>query len=364
MNINFYMPTKVLMGKNIVVDSSELLKQYGNKALIVTGRHSSKANGSLEDVKKSLELSNIDYIVFDEIEENPSLETIEQGALLGKENDVNFVIGIGGGSPLDASKAIAVMIKNPDLTKDTVLTNKALEAIDLIAVPTTAGTGSETTQYSIVTVHKEKTKKNLGQSVFPKLALLDASYMNNMNSETTINTAIDALSHLVEGYLNVNANFFTDALVEKALKVWGECIDSLLNKSFNFEVREKFMIASTIAGMVIAQTGTSLPHGMGYSLTYFKGLPHGIANGCLYREYLKVFKDKEKVNNIWKYLGLSSFEELDNILEKLTKVDIEISDEEIKEYTEGMWNNKAKLKNHTEEITYEEIYNIYKNSLS
>ena len=327
-------------------------------------KYRGSSNQRVIDVKKSLELSNIDYIVFDEIEENPSLETIEQGALLGKENDVNFVIGIGGGSPLDASKAIAVMIKNPDLTKDTVLTNKALEAIDVIAVPTTAGTGSETTQYSIVTVHKEKTKKNLGQSVFPKLALLDASYMNNMNSETTINTAIDALSHLVEGYLNVNANFFTDALVEKALKVWGECIDSLLNKSFNFEVREKFMIASTIAGMVIAQTGTSLPHGMGYSLTYFKGLPHGIANGCLYREYLKVFKDKEKVNNIWKYLGLSSFEELDNILEKLTKVDIEISDEEIKEYTEGMWNNKAKLKNHTEEITYEEIYNIYKNSLS
>lgn len=363
MNINFYMPTKVLMGKNIVTNSADLLKQYGNKALIVTGKHSSKVNGSLEDVKEALRLAEINYEVFDKIEENPSLETIECGAMLGKESNVNFVIGIGGGSPLDASKAIAVMIKNPSLTKDNVLTTDKLEALDVIAVPTTAGTGSETTQYSIVTVHKEKTKKNLGQSVFPKLALLDASYMNNMDTNTTINTAIDAFSHLVEGYLNINSNFFTDSLAEKALKVWGECIDALVKGEFTFEIREKLMISSTIAGMVIAQTGTSLPHGMGYNLTYFKGVSHGIANGCLYKEYLKVFKDREKVNNIWRLLGLESYNELEKILENLTKVDIEITEAEIKQYTDGMWNNKAKLKNHTEEITYDEIYNIYKNSL-
>lgn len=363
MNINFYMPTKVLMGKNIVTNSADLLKQYGNKALIVTGKHSSKANGSLEDVKEALRLAEINYEVFDKIEENPSLETIEFGAILGKEANVNFVIGIGGGSPLDASKAIAIMIKNPKLTKETVLTSDKLEALDVIAVPTTAGTGSETTQYSIVTVHKEKTKKNLGQSVFPKLALLDASYMNNMSTNTTINTAIDAFSHLVEGYLNINSNFLTDSIAEKALKVWGECIDALVKEEFTFEIREKLMVSSTIAGMVIAQTGTSLPHGMGYSLTYFKGVPHGIANGCLYKEYLKVFKNREKVNNIWRVLGLESYAELEKLLEKLTKVNIEITEDEIKEYTDGMWNNKAKLKNHTEEITYDEIYNIYKNSL-
>lgn len=362
MNINFYMPTKVLMGKGIVINSANVLKEYGKKALIVTGKHSSKANGSLEDVKEALRLAEIKYEIFDKIEENPSLETIECGAALGKESNVDFVIGIGGGSPLDASKAIAVMIKNPNLNKDTILTSNKLEALDVVAVPTTAGTGSETTQYSIVTVHKKKTKMNLGQSVFPKLALLDANYMNNMSSNTTISTAIDAFSHLVEGYLNINSNFLTDSLVEKALKIWGECIEALVKEEFTFKIREKLMISSTIAGMVIAQTGTSLPHGMGYSLTYFKDVPHGLANGCLYREYLKVFKKREKVNNIWKSLGLKSYDELEKLLEKLTKVNIDITDSEIKEYTDSMWNNKAKLKNHTEEITYEEIYNIYKKS--
>lgn len=362
MNINFYMPTKVLMGKDIVINSSEMLKEYGKRALIVTGKHSAKANGSLNDVIEALSLAKIEYVIFDKIEENPSLETIEIGALKGKESNVDFVIGIGGGSPLDASKAIAIMIKNPHLTKENILTNEKLEAIDVIAVPTTAGTGSETTQYSIVTVHKEKTKKNLGQSIFPKLALLDATYMSNMPVKTTINTSVDAFSHLVEGYLNVNSNFLTDSLVEKALSIWGECIEALLNEEFSFEVREKLMIASTIAGMVIAQTGTSLPHGMGYSLTYFKGIPHGLANGCLYKEYLRVFKNREKVNNIWISLGLDSYEQLEDILGKLTKVDLCLTKDELKEYTDGIWNNKAKLKNHTEDISYEEIYNIYKRS--
>ena len=101
------------------------------------------------------------------------------------------------------------------------------------------------------------------------------------------------------------------------------------------------MMASTIAGMVIAQTGTSLPHGMGYALSYFKGLPHGLANGCLYREYLNIFKDREKVNNIWKCLGLQSYEELIEVLDKLTVVEIDVTKEEIASYTEGMISNKA-----------------------
>lgn len=361
--MRFYMPTKIIMDKNVVVKNSNLLNQYGKKAFIVTGKNSAKKSGALDDVIKALTIENIEYEIFDEVEENPSLETIESAANIGRDKSVEFVIGIGGGSPIDASKAIAIMLKNPDITKDTILTDRKLQALDLIAIPTTSGTGTEITQYSIVTVHKEKTKKNLGQSVFPKIAFLDARYTETMGLYTTVNTAVDALSHIVEGYLNVNANIITDGIAEKALKIWGECIDSLLKREFSFEVREKLMIASTMAGMIIAHTGTSLPHGMGYSLTYFKGIPHGLANGCLYKEYLNVFKNRDKINIIVNSLGLKSYDEFEEILGKLTKVNIEISEKEIKEYTDSIWNNKGKLKNHPEEITYEELYNIYFNSL-
>ena len=197
-----------------------------------------------------------------------------------------------------------------------------------------------------------------------RLALLDGKYTEFLNRETTINTAVDAFSHLVESYLNINANLITDGIIEKSFALWGQCIDSLISGKISLEDRDNLMVVSTMAGMVIAQTGTSLPHGMGYPLTYFKNIPHGLANGCLYREYLGIFKNREKVDNIWRLLGLGSHKELIEVLEKFTKVSIKLTEDEIKEYTDGMWSNKAKLKNHPEEVSYDDIYKIYKNSLT
>lgn len=363
MGLKFYMPTKVLVGKDIISKNKEEFRKFGKKAFIITGRYSSKKNGSLDDVINTLNNVGIEYTIFDEIEENPSVETVVKAGEIGKKEKVDFIIGIGGGSPIDASKAIAIMIKNPQLTEDSLFNTEKLEAIDIITIPTTSGTGTETTQYSILTDHKNKTKRNLGQEVFPKISMLDANYTMGMGKEVTVNTAIDAMSHVVEGYLNTNANIITDALAEKALFMWGECIDSLLKGEFNFEIREKLMLVSNIAGTIIAQTGTSLPHGMGYALTYFKNVPHGLANGCLYVEYLKVFKNRGKVEKIFKLLGLSSYEELENILIKLTNIKIDITEDEIKEYSLAFTSNKDKLKNHPEELGFDEIFNIYKKSL-
>lgn len=363
MEFKYFMPTRVLMGNNIIINSYNEFESFGKKAYIITGRNSAKINGSLNDVIKALDLASIKYTIFDEVEENPSLETIEKAVEIGKIERIDFIIGIGGGSPIDAAKVIAVMMKNKGLTKDNILEAEKLSALDVISVPTTSGTGTETTQYAIVTDNKNRTKVNFGQIVFPKISFLDARYSEHMIFETTLNTAVDALSHIIEGYLNINANIITDALAEKAIKLWGECIGELVDGEISYEVREKLMISSTMAGIVIAQTGTSLPHGMGYPLTYFKNIPHGLANGCLYIEYLKVFKNRERVENIYKLLGLQSYSDLENLLGKFTKVDIEISDEEIKSYTDSMWKNQGKLKNHPEKVSYEELYNIYYRSL-
>lgn len=362
MDFKFYMPTKVLIEKNGVLNNSSMIASYGKKALIVTGRSSSKKNGSLDDVINALEKKNVSYVVFDEIEENPTVESVCKAASLGKDNNIDFIVGVGGGSPIDASKAIGIMIKNKDVTADTLFTDRVLESVAIIAVPTTAGTGTETTQYCILTDHKAKTKRNLGQEVFPKVSLVDARYMMNMPMTITRNTAFDALSHIIEGYLNTNASFITDGLCEKALSIWGECIPALLKGELSFEDREKLMIASSMAGMIIAQTGTSIPHGMGYNLTYFKNVPHGIANGCLYKEYLKVFKNREKVEKLPALLGISNTE-FDEMVEKLTNVSVEITEEEIVEWSKDFAKNEAKLKNHPEKVTEQEIFTIYKNSL-
>lgn len=363
MNFKYSMPTKIYFGEESILKNKEVFSSLGRKALIVTGRNSAKKNGSYGDVIKALCEMGIEHVLFNEVEENPSLETIEKGSNLGKFNNVDFVIGIGGGSPMDASKAMAVFIKNPEINVDTIFSGKQLKSIPVVAVATTAGTGSEVTQYSIVTSNKEKTKKNLGQSVFPVAAFLDSRYTFDLPYNITVNTSIDAFTHLVEGYLNANSTYMSELYGEKGFELFKHCFKNLLNKNLDKDFRSKVMLASTLAGIQISQTGTSLPHGMGYSLTYFKGLPHGLANGILTIEYLKSFKDKTKIDKILQILGLNTLNELEEIFTKLVQVDIDITEEEILEYSQAFVSNKSKLKNHPEEVSLEDIVRIYSNSL-
>lgn len=363
MIFNFLMPTDMYFGKDTIIKNKEVFKTVGSKALIVTGRNSAKINGSYDDVIRALDETGLEHILFDQVEENPSLETIEKASEIAKENKVDFVIGIGGGSPMDAAKAIAIFVKNPDINKDSVFTSEKLESIPVIAVATTSGTGSEVTQYSIVTSNKEKTKKNLGQSIFPKVAFLDSKYTFDLPYDITVNTSVDAFTHLVEGYLNSNSTVMSDIYGEKGFELFALCFPKLISKELDKEFRDNVMLASALAGMQIAQSGTSLPHGMGYPLTYFKGLPHGLANGVLTIEYLKSFKDKTRINKMLSLLGLASLDELEDILGNLIDVKLDITREEIDKYSRDFASNKAKLKNHTEDVELEDIIKIYSNSL-
>ena len=363
MEFRYSMPTEIYFGEDAVLKNKEVFSAIGKKALIVTGRRSAKINGSYEDVRQALYETNVEFVLFDEVEENPSLETIEKGREVGKMNNVDFVIGIGGGSPMDAAKAIALFIKNPEVNKDNIFSAGKLDSIPVVAVPTTSGTGSEVTQYSVITTHKDRTKKNLGQTIFPKAAFIDVKYTYDLPYNITVNTAIDAFTHLVEGYLSADSTFMSDIYGEKGFELFKYCFEKLVAKDLNPEFRRKVMLASVMGGIQIAQTGTSLPHGMGYPLTYFKGLPHGLANGVLTIEYLKSFKDQTKINRMLHLLGLSNIEELAVILNSLIDVKIDITEEEINEYSKVLLSDKRKLRKHPEEVTHEDIVRIYSNSL-
>lgn len=359
----FYMPTKIVVGKNAINNNKNLLINIGTKALIVTGRNSSRKNGSLDDVETSLKDLNIPYVIFNEVEENPSLETVEKIATLGKDEKVDFIIGIGGGSPIDSAKAAGVLIKNIDSNLKDLSISPLLNSIPIVAVPTTAGTGTETTPYAIVTDHKLQTKKGIAQRIFPAVAFLDATYLMNTPKEVTTNTGVDALSHLIEGYLATNANIFSDVLAEKGLELFGQCIQSLRENEISFEIREKLLIASSIAGMVISQSGTSLPHGMGYALTYFKNVPHGKANGMLLKSYLNFCSDKAKVSKIISLLKFNNLDELGEFLIEVLGKPVDLTDEEVLSYGKAMASNDAKLKNHPNIVCEDDIIKIYKDSL-
>lgn len=363
MKLDLKVPTEVLFDENIIKNNYEKFNKLGDTALIVIGKKSAKINGALNDILSALDYCNKEYYIFDKVEENPSIDTIESARNLGNSIGADFVVGIGGGSALDAAKAVSVMIKNPNVNKKNIFEQKNLNSLPVVAVPTTAGTGSEVTQYSIVTDTINMCKRNLGQEVYPKIAFIDPKYTNKLNIEVTRNTAMDTFSHIVEGYLNSNSTKDTDKMAEEALRIWSEASDGLLRGILSKEDRKNLMLASTIGGAIIAKTGTSIPHGMGYPLTYYKKIPHGLANLCLYNEYLNSFKNKRKINNIINILGFMSLDDLKKFINNLCETNINITEEEIKSYTDEIWSNKEKLKNHIENISYNDLYNIYYKSL-
>ena len=335
MQFGFKIGTKVLFGKGCLANNKELMGKFGRRALVVTGKKSAKASGALDHVEEILKEYNIDYSVFDKVENNPSLENVAEGGKVAREFKADFIIGIGGGSPLDASKAIAVLAVNhiePVELYKNVFENKPLP---IVAIPTTAGTGSEVTPYSILTRNDITTKLSFGnEDTFPKIAVIDATYTESMSYDTTVDTAIDALSHAMEGYLSKRSTPVSDVLALEAIKVFSECTKALTDNNIDFAIREKLLYVSMLGGMVISHTGTTIIHGLGYSLTYFKGIPHGRANGYFIREYLKYNYEavREKIDIILELFRVSSIDEFGDIIEKMINKNLSLEDEEIRKY--------------------------------
>ena len=319
MEFKYYMPVKAFFGRNCIIKNSSEFLLLGKRALIVTGQSSAEKNGSLADIKQALDSRNISHVHYNRIKPNPSVDDAREAALFAIESGADFIIGIGGGSPLDAAKAIAILAVN-EIDDDTlfagVYKNKPLP---VAAVPTTAGTGSEVTPYSILSYDKISNKKSIGSEfIFPAVAFLDPAYTSTLSMKTTVNTAIDALSHAVEGYLSVRATDVVSPYAMESIKLIGECIPALLGKKVNEEIREKLLYASMLAGIVIAHTGTTAVHAMGYPLTYHRNIDHGRANGLVMHHYLKFLEPSiEKVKHIVSAAGMKNVDELGSALDKL-----------------------------------------------
>lgn len=361
--MDFYMPTKVHMEKDCVKKHKKELTSLGTKALIVTGHSSSKKNGSLNNVTEALSSEGVLYVIFDEIEENPSVETIMKAATLGIEEHVDFVIGIGGGSPMDASKAIALMIANPQENESLLYESKNAPVLPVVAVPTTAGTGSEVTPYAILTLHSEQTKRGISHRIFPVLALVDYTYLTFAPREIMVCTAIDTLAHLIESYLNTKTNVYNRMMTEYGLRIWGSFKDALLSNDAPSEsTYQAMMMASTIAGMSISHTGTSLPHGMSYYLTYEQNIPHGNAVGIFLPAFLDIFEDKNQVKRLLGLLDFKNEKAFTKYIDSLFEMVI-VNEDDVDRYVAGMMSNQKKLANYPFKMTEDKFYTIFKNSV-
>ena len=350
------MPTKVFFERGCVRKHAEELKALGTYAMIVTGKHSSRVNGSLSDVEQALKANGQNYYIFDEIEENPSVETVAKAARIAAEQGVDFFVAVGGGSPMDASKAISLLTANLEQinrAQEWLYTAVSSESYPIAAVPTTSGTGSEVTPYAILTLHNRHTKQSIAHKLFAQVAFLDAGYLKTSSYANMVSTCVDALAHLIESYLNTNSNVMNRMYSAEGLRVWGHVKEQLLPENAKRDGRLKladetfdtFMRASVIAGMAITHTGTSIPHGLSYPVTYEMGVPHGKAVGFFLPGFLKAYENRDDVDTVMRLLGFSGVDNFCDYLKQLIGTP-QITKELWEKDMEMILANPAKLKNY------------------
>ena len=294
--MTFYMPAKVYAEEECVKKHAAEICALGKKALLVTGKTSAEKNGSLADVTAALSENGTEWVQFNDIEENPSVETVMKARDVALSEGADFVIGIGGGSPMDAAKAIALMMAHPEADWEFLYEKDAGETMrPLVLIPTTCGSGSEATGISVLTRHDLRTKGSVPHKMFARLSLLDGKYLTSLPKKVLADTTTDALCHLTESYINTGATPYSRMCVQAGLTLWQQGKDIVSGeREATGEDLLRLLNASAFAGMAIAHTGTSLPHALSYAVTYEAGIKHGRACAMFLPGYLEAASKEDR----------------------------------------------------------------------
>ncbi len=277
---DYYMPVRVLSGKDAVLVNKTVFTKYGSKCLIVCGKSSAASSGALDDIKKVLNECEVECTVFDSVTQNPRTADCLNAGQVARDFGVEYIIGIGGGSQLDAAKAIAVYAANKFLSADGIYSEESmLPPLPVILVGTTSGTGSEVTGISVLTNESGRKKSVSGENYYAKVSFADPKYTYSMPFGVTVSTAIDAFCHAVESMLSNKAGEQSKMCSVRAVAPLWKAITEMhaSNELPDKATRDELYSCSLFAGLAINLTGTCYPHTLGYTLTEDYGLPHGMA---------------------------------------------------------------------------------------
>ncbi len=344
MKIDSYMPVRVFSGKNCLIEHSAELVKLGKRCLIVTGKHSAKLSGALDAVTDIFKSNNIDYCVFDKIEPNPFTKTCHAAGEAAREFECDYVLGIGGGSVLDASKAIAIFALNPDLGHaDIYSRNIPSKHLPVVLIGTTAGTGSEVTGVSVLTNSDTNLKKSIsGTDCYADISFCDSLYTKSVSRETRISACLDALAHAVEAYCASSSNELVEAYSEKAVRLLSPYITKSDFDNLSDDDIESLYMASLFAGLAINIAGTCFPHTVGYYLTENHNIPHGRACAAFFDVLIERTKKycPEKFEAISQLINYD-IELFTLCVTKLADVKISATEDEIKNVA-LRWKNGVK----------------------
>lgn len=280
---NFSVPQDITVGKGSLAKLPEIAKKLGGShAFIISGPHLAKM-GLVEKAADYLKTVDIKTDAFTEIEANPSVATVEKATEKFKESGADFIVAFGGGSPMDVAKAVGVVAKyGGSITEYEGAHKVPGPIIPLIAIPTTAGTGSEVTAFSVITDHSRDYKLTVfSYELLPAYAILDAELITTAPASVAAACGIDAFIHAEEAYISTASSPFSDAMAEKAMALIGKNIRRFVANRGDMEAAEAMMVGSLFAGIAFSFARLGNVHAMSHPVSAFFDVPHGVANAVL-----------------------------------------------------------------------------------
>jgi alcohol dehydrogenase class IV len=277
MNFQYHLPVNIVFGLGRISEIGEHSKKYGSRALLVTGRSSTKKSGLLDRVSGYLSSSGVEIVLYDEVDQNPLTTTAFKGAAVAVTSGCDMVIGLGGGSILDAAKGIAFMAANSGDISDYIYARKTSDqALPLVLVPTTCGTGSEGNGFAVFTNPENKDKKSLRCSaIISKVSIIDPELMTTMPKTILASVGFDALCHNMEAYLSKIGQPMTDILSLEGIRLVGESLIRVYEDGGDMNAWEKLSWGSTLGGMVINTAGVTAAHGIEHPASGLRDIIHG-----------------------------------------------------------------------------------------
>lgn len=382
----FNLPTKIVFGIDALNRLGEEVTGVGDSALLVTGKSAMRSCGILDRVRSILH-PHFKLTIFDRVSPEPDTEVVDEATIQAKEKGCNLVIGLGGGSALDVAKATAGLTKEKgfgsvaDYLEGEGTRKLTSPGIPFVAIPTTAGTGTEATMNAVIINKKLKTKRSFRSPyLFAKLAIIDPRLTVSMPTRITATSGMDTLVHLIEGYVSKKATPFTDAIAIDGIRFVAEGLIRAVKKGDDLPARERMSQASLFGGILISNSGLGIAHGISSFMGALYGVPHGLANAVLL-PYVMEFNSSsspEKFKRMAQALGANlqgvSIEEASNAAVEMVKeilfqigIPNRLSNVGIKETDLPLLAEKSltssSAKKNPKEVSYDDLLTLLKKAL-
>ena len=303
----FSIPQNIIVGAGTLAKLPECAKKMGGTHAMILSGPTLKKMGVVDKAADSLKAAGIAADIFTDIEANPSVTTVEKATESYLASGADFLVALGGGSPMDVAKAVGVTAKyGGSITEYEGAHKVPGKIVPLIAIPTTAGTGSEVTAFSVITDHSRDYKLTVfSYELLPEYAILDPELLTSAPASVAAACGIDAFIHAEEAYISTAASPFSDAMAEKAMELIGKNIRRFVARRTDLEAAEAMLTGSLFAGIAFSYARLGNVHAMSHPVSAFFDVPHGVANAVLLPTILDYNKlaDKGKYKKIYEYVS-------------------------------------------------------------